>query len=314
MLSAQACLPCHAGQHAQWAATGHARAWTKTSFRAAFALEPEGWCANCHAPLAEQNPFSVRDGRAEYDPSRETTLTREGVNCAVCHVRDGAVYGTKKNEGCAFPVRADPLFATAGACAGCHDFAFPAALHPEVRDSTEPMQATAAEFAASVHHARGESCQSCHFAKNKKPTHDTNRTGSVRIDFDDEATGETGGRIVEARIRIPAIGHRWPTGDLFRSVDLLVIDRGGRTIGGHRVAVVYDHGQQKLLNDSALRPDAAGGVDQTIEIPVRGEPYRCLATYFLQKGAETRLGSVFDEATLDREFRRALYAGTCDSP
>jgi hypothetical protein len=53
-LRAEACSPCHAAAHAEWAASRHGLAWTNAIFQREYRQQRLEWCVHCHAPLAEQ--------------------------------------------------------------------------------------------------------------------------------------------------------------------------------------------------------------------------------------------------------------------
>ncbi|HSN97388.1 MAG TPA: hypothetical protein VLS89_03785, partial [Candidatus Nanopelagicales bacterium] len=108
-------------------------------------------------------------------------------------------------------------FATAAACAGCHEFGFD---DEERREWPLSMQRTVTEHAASGE--AGRSCADCHmprgaegrrshaFASTRDP--ESHRRAVVARA---ERRGETGLRVqLESR----GVGHAYPTGDLFRRV------------------------------------------------------------------------------------------------
>ena len=101
-LSARTCGTCHAAVHRDWKTSMHAHAWTDPYFQADYRNEgSKQICLNCHTPLDRQQKFRVlgfHDGdkwdpiltpNPQFDPA----LKQEGVTCAVCHLRQGVIYG-----------------------------------------------------------------------------------------------------------------------------------------------------------------------------------------------------------------------------
>ena len=101
-LSAKTCATCHAAVHRDWKTSMHAHAWTDPYFQTDYRHEgTKQICLNCHTPLDRQQKFRVlgfHDGdkwdpilapNPQFDPA----LKQEGVTCAVCHLRQGFIYG-----------------------------------------------------------------------------------------------------------------------------------------------------------------------------------------------------------------------------
>ena len=148
------CTGCHQQIAAEWRASFHARSQRDEAYQRAFALEPLPFCQGCHAP--ETDAFQpVPEAAAEL-----------GVGCVTCHVVGNQhVLATASGTGAANLARVanqagaphaltrTAEFAGVGACASCHEFAFPDAA---LRGQPELMQATAHEHEHSV--ARGVAC------------------------------------------------------------------------------------------------------------------------------------------------------------
>lgn len=223
------CADCHREIAREWQRSLHKNAWTDPVFQAAYEVEPMAFCRNCHAPLA-------RSG------ARPSGLSAsEGVSCAICHVRDGQVLSSGAGRGDApgtaspHPVRADARFAQSEYCAGCHQFNFPAesVAGGALFDTHAPMQDTFGEWQRSSHGQRGTQCQDCHMPWRTAPdgaryrSHDF--TGardpallsrSARVET--TATRDGNAVIVRARVVPTDVGHAFPTGDLFRRLELSV--------------------------------------------------------------------------------------------
>jgi hypothetical protein len=132
-----ACERCHRDIAAEWRASLHRQAYTNASFAAALRREPIAFCRGCHAP--------------EADPERRApqALAHLGVGCVSCHTPNGdtsavlaAPRSNLSSETAPHPVQRDPQFATADACASCHQFEFPGSL--DLMQSTDPEHAASA--------------------------------------------------------------------------------------------------------------------------------------------------------------------------
>jgi hypothetical protein len=146
------------------------------------------------------------------------------VGCVTCHVvgddvlaipRGGPETGGRAPHGL---VR-DARFASADACASCHEFPFPGAMG---RTRAELMQSTVSEHRASE--ASGASCASCHMPVDA----DGRRTHAFRASRDEALLREavrveaerTSPTQVRFRLTPIGVGHAFPTGDLFRRVEI----------------------------------------------------------------------------------------------
>jgi Cytochrome c554 and c-prime len=201
--SPNGCGDCHADQVAQWQSSAHAGAaidpWVLDLFsgtgtagggagyvyRATHDADATGFCATCHAPVAEAHaPGSIMLDTVS-DPS-----AREGVNCSACHTIDNVtedvealhllgnatmrfpldgVAGTQTHDFVWGPLddvtyrfmRASyqPLFQDPRLCASCHEYENP--------DTHAPGQKTYEEWLASPYAVAGpnyRTCQDCHMA------------------------------------------------------------------------------------------------------------------------------------------------------
>lgn len=202
------CEACHAEITADWRASYHAKAYADPAFQRALAIEPLPFCKGCHAP--EANPNVAEDPH----------LTSLGVGCVSCHVVDGAVLATQANSGSSgHPVLRLAQFGTASACVNCHQFAFPGET---LASGVAPMQSTIMEHAASDY---GQvSCADCHMPKTASG-HASHRFDATRNEaFMRGAISIEARRIdpqrVELLLRAKGVGHAFPTGDLFRRLEI----------------------------------------------------------------------------------------------
>ncbi len=208
------CVSCHADEAKEWRGSHHQRAYDNPAFRDALAIEPTAFCRGCHA--------------AEGDPGEPPSVAvgSLGVACVTCHVvEDGSVLAAGRADEHMMPsgkaphaVRYSVDFARTGACASCHEFAFPG---PRRDDEGGFMQTTIREHAQGP--SRDRSCASCHM-----PETDGRRSHAfstvrdpewLRDALDATATiGDAGGVVVTLAQTHP--GHAFPTGDLFRRLEV----------------------------------------------------------------------------------------------
>lgn len=219
------CASCHPDEYAQWERSRHKVAATNAVFVDGLRQEPHVRCVNCHAPI----PDGARDllrtvgPRAAALPPASTA--HEGVSCAVCHVRDGVMlsvggrgYG---HEHRVTPSLSDPTF-----CAACHEF-----RGHDVRDGVTtmndlPMQSTYTEWQAWTK-ATGDArtCQACHMTDGR---HDFVGTAPAMLrDALVVDVEQVDGRH-EVVLASRGVGHRYPTGDVFRHLTVWSVFDGRR--------------------------------------------------------------------------------------
>ena len=126
-LRAEECAACHRDFHEEWRTTIHSQAWTDPYFQIDWQFDDaQPVCRLCHTPLDRQQPHTVlgyRD-RDKWDPDLadnpafDPELQHEGVTCAACHYRDGAIVGVLGTTGAPHPVKKldDPN----QVCVRCH--------------------------------------------------------------------------------------------------------------------------------------------------------------------------------------------------
>ncbi|WP_437986970.1 multiheme c-type cytochrome [Sorangium sp. So ce117] len=215
------CERCHAEIAREWRGSKHQHAYVDAPFQAALAKEPLPFCRGCHAPEA----------RSSRPPPPERAEL--GVACVTCHVVDGAPLAvpaladedqgspspaSRSSSPVPHPVLRDPRFASAAACGGCHEFAFP---DHAARRAPEPMQLTLTEHAASAY--ADVPCARCHMplAGEGPSAHRSHAFASSRdpeaarraLRVQAERASPTAARLT---LRTAHVGHAFPTGDLFR--------------------------------------------------------------------------------------------------
>jgi hypothetical protein len=213
------CEGCHADIAQEWRASWHARSETDAAYQRAFALEPLPFCQGCHAPEAAPH-LPV--------PAAAVQL---GVACVTCHVVGGQVLAAIRHEDATkprlgvdaapHPVVRDARLNGTRACSGCHEFEFP---DRSARRTPELMQSTVAEHARSAQ--REQACATCHMPLTTRGAaphrshafpggHDEALVkGAVTVQAERSRDG--------ARITLTPreLGHAFPTGDLFRRLEV----------------------------------------------------------------------------------------------
>jgi len=250
------CESCHRQEALEWRGSLHRRANVEPSYRRAFAREPMPFCRSCHAPEAvpyEPEPVDVGD---------------MGVACVTCHVTDGPILaaplpaGVSPREAAPHAIVRDARFATADACASCHEFRFPTA-HGD--DDAGFMQTTVREHKAST--ASETSCAACHMPERSDGRRSHTFLGSRDVAFVRSAARVTARRVgnseVQIRLEPKVSGHAFPTGDLFRRIEItvealgpdrMVLSEARRYLGRHWGPRARGAGRE-LLGDDRLRDE-----------------------------------------------------------
>lgn len=203
----EACVSCHQEIAAEWRGSMHREAWIDPVFQQAYEIEQQAFCRGCHAP--------------EADPAHEPSsgAGAVGVGCTTCHVQAGQIVGAgPPSDEAPHPVFTDPRLATRAACASCHQFDFPGL--------GMPMQDTLGEHARSSFAA--VACQACHMPEVSDSGGQTHRSHSFAV-FSDPAmirsaatveAERTSGDAIVITIASAVVGHAFPTGDMFRRLEV----------------------------------------------------------------------------------------------
>ena len=214
------CEACHTEIASEWRASLHANAHTDPVYQRAFAIESLAFCQGCHAPEADPE---------EAVPAAAAAL---GVACVTCHVLGGDVVAGSRDRSSALalspggrsphPVVRDGRLGATTACVGCHEFEFP---DRGARSRPELMQATVSEHARSLE--RDAACSDCHMPRVE---HGGRRyrshafAGGRDPELVRSAVRVSAARIDESTLRVSlvpqGIGHAFPTGDLFRRIEV----------------------------------------------------------------------------------------------
>ena len=176
-LSAEDCGTCHGEFLAEWKTSMHSRAWTDPYFQADWRFDGgQQICRNCHTPLdvqQEQRVAGFHDADRwrpvlEPNPGFDAALQHEGVTCAACHLRDGAILGVFGDGDAPHPVRR--IDSGNEVCVRCHIvqgerwdtfFRFPpCGTVAEIQAGRGEWRGRSGE--ATVDDARALGCVECH--------------------------------------------------------------------------------------------------------------------------------------------------------
>jgi hypothetical protein len=206
---------------AEWRDSLHARAHTDAVYQRAFAIEPLPFCQGCHAP--EADPSSAVPASA----------AQLGVACVTCHVLAGEIAAARPRAGepgrsaqSPHPVLRDARLEASAACSACHEFAFP---DSSARGRAELMQSTVSEHARS--NQRDSACSDCHMPRTALGHRSHAFPGGrdealVKSAITVSATRAPGGS-VRLALKPKNTGHAFPTGDLFRRLEVSAEALGG---------------------------------------------------------------------------------------
>lgn len=225
----EACASCHQEIAAEWRSSMHHQAWIDPVFQQAYAIETQAFCRGCHAPEA--------DAASEPDENAKAV----GVACTTCHVQGDRVVGPRsvalgasiEGSAAASPhaVFGDARLATRDACGSCHQFDFPG----EKVTMQDTMREHARSSFASVE------CQACHMPltapKDGARAHRSHAFAVMKNPamIRKAATltaRRSGPRGVEITIAATGVGHSFPTGDMFRRLEVRAeaVDASGKVI------------------------------------------------------------------------------------
>jgi hypothetical protein len=300
------CVQCHSDIAAEWRSSLHRNSWEDPVFQSAYSVEPLAFCRGCHAPTSDP----------EKTPGVEAG--RNGVDCVTCHVQRGGIVGSGEHAtSAAHPVFVDARLATEAACGGCHQFDFPAISKQVV---PQAMQNTLAEHEQS--RFSDTPCQSCHM-----PVVETGGASHHRHDFSVLGNAAmirsaakvraslSGANQVEVVVAADGVGHAFPTGDMFRRLEVRadVRNAGGKITSTLRPVIL-----SRRFADKPRQAAGAGGGFQRVQVgddrvapPGAGEPRRVtFAIPESQSGAQVHYQVVYQRmsAPMASAFRvdRAL--------
>ncbi|MFO0759057.1 MAG: multiheme c-type cytochrome [Byssovorax sp.] len=297
-----ACIACHDDEAREWQSSFHHRANTDPAYVAAFRIEPTPFCRSCHAPEA--------DPRKEPPPK----VSELGVGCVTCHVTEEGTVLAAEHAGtppvnAPHPIRRSIELAHQGGCAGCHEFRFPRPGGDD--DDAFFMQTTAREHRRSP--AAERACADCHMPVERG--HRSHAFASVRdpawlkknLDVKVErASGDT----LRVTLRQTDPGHDFPTGDLFRRLqvgvaihaeDGTLLHRETRALTRHFELIPGQLGRTLTADDRVTSEprEVDFPLPPSHEIPPRAT-IACWVTY--QRVATTGTGQNPESATIESEI------------
>lgn len=215
--TAQGCAACHPTEHEAWQAGGHAGPPSAALLEAAARADSPS-CTACHLPLQVQRPQAGPFGFGPDMPLPtpqpfSATLWNEGVGCAACHVRDGAVLSTHPGDADApHPLTFSATLGGSEGCATCHQLDLGGAT----------VYDTYGEWSRSPYADAGIGCSDCHGGATRHSPLVPGSVGvTVLVDLD-RATITRGGDPLDVSIVLQntGAGHAYPTGSPYRGVRL----------------------------------------------------------------------------------------------
>ncbi len=296
-LSAEECGKCHVQHYEEWKTSTHANAWTDAQFQAEIAKKTSPFfCINCHIPLQNQQEYIV-DGYIDGDlyrphrkknPNWDVSLQQEGITCAACHVRDGAIIGPTGTSDAPHRTVKNSAHLSESLCIGCHNAT--AAITPELVCSFE----TGDEWKAGPYFGE-KNCISCHMPELQRsivegmpertshyhsftgsgiPKHDTLKVQilkSLNFEWLNLKHEYQSSQVIPLQLSVTNshAGHRVPTGDpeRFILINLNVYDASNNLVQKktYRIGEKWKwYPSAKKLGDNNLNP----GESRKYDLPV----------------------------------------------
>lgn len=320
-LRAESCGQCHREIYEEWKTSIHAHAYQDPFFQAYWKKDKNIWvCLNCHTPLENQQATLIKDiprGRVEkahQEPNSryDVEYQKEGVTCAACHVRDGAILGPFDDSAAPHPTKFDPSFRTTQVCYRCHNV-----ISGPVQFYRIGPCGTYAEYEGKFFmKERGMICQSCHMPEITRPVaeggpirqgrqhhwrggHDPEMIKrAVAIQVVAEPSAPKAGekvRVIMTLINAGA-GHKLPTGDPDRhfTVEFAVEDQHHQVLESQTDTmgrwILWQPAIVELY-DNRLMPLASREYTFTYRLPERLEGLRLVARvrYHIQSEAQHQM-------------------------
>lgn len=274
------CAKCHLSQYEEWKGALH----SKSAGPGLLAqLDPKadpqtaGSCYYCHAPLVVQS--EVIAGENAPNGSFDEKLKLSGVSCAVCHVRDGGVFGPASLNpgGFKIGVKADHVslqkefFEKAEFCAACHQ------LYEGFDLNGKLLVNTYAEWKESEYGKNGVTCQNCHMPGRRhlfRGIHDPEMVKSgVKIEVERTAQGAHIG--AKLRITNSGVGHYFPTyATPLVVIKGFLIDAKGNVLRGTSkeasIGRKVNLDLSKEIFDTRIAPHKSYEFDYVVKRPVKG--------------------------------------------
>jgi hypothetical protein len=227
------CTSCHAEEASAWSASLHRASFRDRSFQRGYALEPQPFCRDCHAPTGD------------FD---------HGVSCASCHGSDGHDSASADHA--------------RESCIACHEFPFEGASLPPKR--SELMQLTVTEHRESAF--SDVACIDCHMPRDATGKRTHRFDVSRNAEFLRAAIAIVEARTTENEVVVTLaplhVGHAFPTGDMFRRLVVIAEEVEWARTTERRLARTFgpapDGAKKQTRTDTRLRETT------TFRLPLRG--------------------------------------------
>jgi len=302
-LSAKQCGICHQDHYKEWQQSTHAHAWTDLQFQAELKKESSPFmCINCHIPLQNQQEYIIEgliDGDIyqpvkKKNPKFDKALQQEGINCASCHVRDGAIIGPTGTKKAPHKTVKDTKFLSESLCISCHNAI--AVITPTLACSFE----TGDEWKAGPYYG-DQTCIDCHMQATERevmkgmgnrPSRIHNFAGSGIPKFDTVTTNIKNGLEFYPsslqksfglndsvrymfKVKNEHAGHKVPTGDPERYflIHFELKNRSGEIVASKtdRIGEEWQwHPAVKKLSDNNLLPGEERSFEFSALAPQKG--------------------------------------------
>lgn len=234
------CGSCHKEIYRDWNSSRHRVSFTNELYQDSHKKEPMDWCVNCHAPFLKLG--------GEVSNLEDRINSAEGISCAVCHVREEKIIVSKlPKKQTAHQYKEEKILAKSEFCESCHDFNFPKKnlVKGKIKYSNMVMQGTYKEYKDSFYFGK-ESCQDCHIPKQNgikrhffRGGHDKeflNKTFFAELNLISE-------NLYELKLIAKNLGHAFPTGDLFRNLSILLLNKKNEEI--YELNLRYNYTEEK---------------------------------------------------------------------
>ncbi len=245
--SSKDCGVCHKEIYAEWETTRHKVAFTNELYRESHEREPLTWCVNCHAPMMKAN--------GDLEKIEDRVFKEEGISCIVCHKRGDKILTaripSKPQEHKYIEVKE---MRRSEFCENCHQFNFPVGTgnvpHKNFKYSAQPMQNTFTEWQMSYFYGK-ETCQDCHMKpKDGYKTHSF--PGGHNRDYLENTFSVNLEKISNSDVKLTVtakrLGHAFPTGDLFRTLIIKLLDKKNQEI--KRIVLRYEYDEVESNRNS----------------------------------------------------------------
>ena len=251
----------------------HHASFSSADFQLSYREEPLAFCVDCHAPQGRK--LGTPDAFAH------------GIGCESCHPSSPAhAKGPTATR------------ATTTACESCHDF--------ESERAPTALQSTGREHAASRH--AGTSCMECHMEQAPSGVRDhrfdVSRNGAFLARAIAIGDAKREGDAVSFVLRSVAVGHRFPTGDIFRRLHVRawVEDASGLIVADAEFALNRDWAAHRAARaggerGSGMEPGDTrlGNEPRELRVPLAsatsgGAPLRLFVRVDYERGFEARAG------------------------